>query len=107
MLDQLDWDQEAMEFLEIQYDEYVSRLFAALNEDDCGPDSTESGLPFCGCETCYVRETFAFLMPRFIDLYVKGLITLQHANEGEGDGVQLVQGRGVVESDGPGDGDAW
>lgn len=103
MLDLLDWDAEAMEFLELQYEEYIDRLFASLG-DDGGLDETESGLWFCGCETCYMRETFAFLMPRFIDLYKKGLITLQHANEGESDGVQLVQGRRYMEQDGSTDG---
>lgn len=103
MLDLFDWDVEAMEFLELQYEEYIDRLFASLNDDE-GLDDTESGIFFCGCETCYVRETFAFLMPRFIDLYSKGLITVQHANEGESDGVQLVQGRRDMEQDGSTDG---
>lgn len=37
---------------------------------------TLSGQPFCGCETCYVREELFFLVPRIIEAYKKGQIVV-------------------------------
>lgn len=72
------WDKVPMELLELEYADYLLRLYTAVEEGDPEggaevPD-TESGVPFCGCETCLQRETFAFLMPRFINLYEDGHI---------------------------------
>lgn len=79
MLELFDWDQEAMEFLELKYEQYISDLFVSMDDPD--PMQSETGLLFCGCETCFTRETFAYLMPRFIDLFEQGLISKQHPNK--------------------------
>ena len=42
---------------------------------------TLSGQPFCGCETCYVREELWFLVPRIIDAYKKGQIVVPENEE--------------------------
>jgi hypothetical protein len=62
-----------MEMLEIEFEAYMEELFAGIiNEDEV--DETLSGYGFCGCDTCATRETFAFLLPRLLDLYEQGYI---------------------------------
>lgn len=37
---------------------------------------TITGLEFCGCPECYMREQLAFMIPRIIDAYVEGTIRI-------------------------------
>ena len=86
-----EWDEFPMARLEKLYEEYMDGLFDTLYDTPEQDAETETGIAFCGCETCRIRETFAFLMPRFIDMYLDGSIRLQPPNkEGNSDVVQLV-----------------
>lgn len=79
------WSQD----LENEFTEYISNCESLIDREFYeGTDfyeSTEfetlSGQPFCGCETCYVREQLWFLVPRIIDGYKKGKITVQENEE--------------------------
>lgn len=90
-----EWDEFPMARLEQLYEGYMDGLFESLYDEPEQPAETVTGFAFCGCETCRIRETFAFLMPRFIDMYLDGSVRLQPANkDGDDDDVQLVQGSG-------------
>lgn len=87
-----EWDELPMKRLETTFEEYMDGLYDSLYNEPEQDAETETGFSFCGCETCVTRETFAFLMPRFIDLYLTGAVRLQPANkDGDSDVVQLVQ----------------
>lgn len=68
------WSQD----LENDFTDYMSKCEAQidLDFDEEEPFETLSGQPFCGCETCYVREELFFLVPRIIDAYKKGKIVV-------------------------------
>lgn len=90
-----EWDELPMLRLEKMYEEYMDGLYDTLYNEPEQDAETETGIAFCGCETCSIRETFAFLMPRFIDMYLDGSVRLQPTNkERDSDDVQLVQGGG-------------
>jgi hypothetical protein len=78
------WDALPMKIVERAFDEYMSNLYQGILDGD--PEGgvevldTLSGEPFCGCETCEQREVFAFLMPRFIDMYEQGSIRRKYKN---------------------------
>lgn len=98
-----DWDEDCMRALERAYEIYTDQLTEYVMGDiEYDTLDIESGDAFCGCETCWRRETFAFLMPRFIELYRAKCIweRTQHTNEEDADGVQLVPGSGDMESGG-------
>ena len=77
-----DWDQGPLEMLELEYETYLERLFETMivndnleiHEEPLPSVPTASGTDFCGCDVCCTRETFAFLMPRFLKLYEQGYI---------------------------------
>jgi hypothetical protein len=60
----------------------LNYLEALINQDDDYNDSvepehpveTESGQPFCHCETCFWREALTYLIPRIIDGYQRGIV---------------------------------
>lgn len=55
------WAADLQEGLE----NYIMGLFD--EEDDNGePLETESGEPFCGCNTCEYREVLAYVVPRVL-----------------------------------------
>lgn len=97
-LTDLEWDEEPMHFLQTGLELYLDQIFDLALAEDVDDFRTESSEPFCGCETCYIRETLAYVLPRILDLYINGNIRLQHADkEGTEDGLQLVSNSGVVE----------
>jgi len=79
------WSQE----LENEYTEYMSKCEAQIDRDFYEETDLEvedefetlSGQPFCGCETCYVREELFFLVPRIIEAYKKGQIVVPENEE--------------------------
>lgn len=97
-LTDLDWDEEPMRFLQRGLEQYLDEIFyLAIDEEVDSFVDTASGEPFCGCETCYIRETLAYTLPRILDLYINGHIRLQHTDKEGTDGLQLVSNSGVVE----------
>lgn len=75
-IEDYEWEPTDMGSVEVGFHDYMDRLMFEVMEGygEEGPSDTESGFPFCGCDTCVVRESMAFLMPRIIDLYDQGLI---------------------------------
>jgi len=96
-LSELDWDEDAMQFLQRGLQRYMDEIFDAILEGDDRDMVTESGEPFCGCETCYVRETLAFLLPRLVYMFIKGQVRLQHTYKENRDGLQLVSNGGELQ----------
>lgn len=73
-----EWDTAPMEMLEMGYEVYLNRLFESLlDENTTLATDTESGLAFCGCDTCCTRETLSYLIPRILDLHEQGYIRRQ------------------------------
>jgi hypothetical protein len=82
-----EWDEKPMREVEAGLEEYMDKLYSLLADGFEGSQETESTDFFCGCDTCHNREVMAYLMPRFIDLYIDGSIRRWE----EGDNVvQLV-----------------
>lgn len=75
-LEDWEWDPNDMMVVEQGFHAYMDQLMTEVMEGygEEGPMDTESGFPFCGCDTCVVRETMSYLMPRVLDLYEQGLI---------------------------------
>jgi hypothetical protein len=72
-------DYEWMKDIEEKFQEYIMSLYDQLNEEDYVPADFVplSGEPFCGCETCNLRETLTFLIPYIIKGYEAGKLTLE------------------------------
>lgn len=63
--------------LESSVVEYTDALIESVyEEDDAEPVATLSGEPFCGCDTCFWRESLFFLVPRIIEGYKTGKIVV-------------------------------
>ena len=77
-LDDWVWDEPILMEVQERLEEYIYLLHEAVQLDR-DPD-TLSGWNFDGCSACEARESMAFLMPRFLDLYEQGHIRLQHVN---------------------------
>ena len=80
------WNEEPMKQVERGFTDYMYTLAESLFEEDQGSTEfveTESGYAYCGCEDCEKREIFAYLMPRFLDLYLNGHIKMQNQKIGE------------------------
>lgn len=95
-----EWDYEPMKSIEDRFIRYMDHL-QDVAYGDAVDYTTESGDPFCGCEVCYARESMAFLMPKFLDLYGAGAIRKvpkQHVNKGDQDDVPEMQDRWGEES---------
>lgn len=102
---QYDWDEECMRSLEEAYQIYMDYLHGYVMGDvELDELDTETTDGFCGCEICWRRETFAFLMPRFIELYKGHQIwdRTQHTHKEDRNGLQLVSDSGNVEPRGGG-----
>jgi hypothetical protein len=72
-------DQEWAEDLEKGVEEYTDQLFEVVFDgEDLGDNDvpTLSGEPFCGCSTCFFREALFYVVPRIINGYKEGKITL-------------------------------
>jgi hypothetical protein len=74
------WDMEVAysEELQREVEELQMTLAAILYEDtdDIDPDLTDklSGLPYCGCSTCEVREYLFLLVPSIAAALAEGRI---------------------------------
>lgn len=71
-------DQEWAHKLEKGVEDYTDMLFEAVwdgTEDEI--KETLSGQPFCGCSSCFWRETLFFLVPKLIRGYEDGKIELE------------------------------
>jgi hypothetical protein len=66
-----------MENIEEKFDEYQDVLFSILEEEGEEIKETLSGEPFCGCNTCHMREAIVFLAPHIIRGYREGKISLE------------------------------
>lgn len=70
------WSQE----LENDFTDYMANCESQIDQDYYEEGGLEfetlSGQPFCGCETCYVREELWFLVPRIIAAYKEGKIVV-------------------------------
>lgn len=79
VIEDVDWSLS----LERDYEEYIARCEEMVDYDVDDerwgdPDTdTLSGEPFCGCSTCYTREQLFFLVPRIIEAYKQGKITIE------------------------------
>lgn len=79
IIEDADWAQT----LERDYEEYIAQCEEMLDYEPDDeryedPDTdTLSGEPFCGCQTCYTREQLFFLVPKIIEAYKSGKITVE------------------------------
>jgi hypothetical protein len=62
--------------IEEQYEEYMWNCESIIDGEEPDDFTTLSGDPFCGCSTCYTREQLFFLVPKIIQAYKDGKITL-------------------------------
>jgi hypothetical protein len=68
------WAQD----LEKGVEDYTDMLFEAVwdGTEEIVPE-TLSGEPFCGCSSCFWRETLFFLVPKIIKGYEDGKLELE------------------------------
>lgn len=71
-------DQEWARELEQGVVEYTDNLIenALFSDEETEAMPTLSGEVFCGCDTCFWREALFFLVPRIIDGYKNGKVTI-------------------------------
>lgn len=71
-------DQSWAHELEKGVEAYTDMLFEAIweGEEESIPETLSEEL-FCGCSNCFWRETLFFLVPRIIEGYKEGKITLE------------------------------
>lgn len=60
---------ESFERIENGLHDYRFELASALLDDQ--DIDTESGQPYCGCDTCEVRELLAYITPRLVPLVIE------------------------------------
>jgi hypothetical protein len=62
-------DHEWAENVQRELDEYINALqsWYVYGEEEGEEPEPISGLPYCGCETCYWREVLAFVSPRIMN----------------------------------------
>ena len=76
----VEFDGAWAEEVEQGLDDYLVMLadyaMGGLDADDEAAFETESGLPYCGCSTCEVREILAFVIPRVLQGQREGLVSL-------------------------------
>ena len=72
IIDDVPWTKQ----LEEDYEEYLGKCFDSLEEDD-EEFQTLSGDIFCGCQTCITREQLFFLVPKIIQGYKEGKLTIE------------------------------
>jgi hypothetical protein len=69
-------DETWAHILEQNFEEYLWNCESTIDADEPNGFEPLSGQPFCGCQTCYTREQLFFLVPRIIEAYKEGKITL-------------------------------
>jgi hypothetical protein len=71
-------DTEWAKTLEVNLEDYMGQLSAYLYDEDEVPEDFEtiSGQPYCACSTCEIREILFFVVPRAIQGYLDGKVTL-------------------------------
>lgn len=62
------------ETLQRELEEYRMELYISIDEEQ--DIDTESGQPFCGCETCDIREILAYATPRILKAAQEGKVEL-------------------------------
>lgn len=67
-----DWSKN----IEEQYEEYMWSCESIIDGEEPDDFTTLSGELFCGCSTCYTREQLFFLVPKIIQAYKDGKVTL-------------------------------
>lgn len=79
VIEDLEWAQQ----LERDYEEYLASCEELMDYDPdderltTPEDDTLSGQPFCGCTTCYTREQLFFLIPRILEAYKQGKLSIE------------------------------
>lgn len=68
-------DQAWSSELQAGLSEYIDHLLYGIDEPEEEID-TLSGQPFCGCDVCYWRETLFYVVPKVLDGYLSGKITV-------------------------------
>lgn len=73
-INDLDWATK----LQAGLDEYIDQLLSwyVYNEEEGEEPELLSGLPYCGCETCYWREVLAYVAPKIMQAQKEGKIEL-------------------------------
>jgi hypothetical protein len=76
-------DTEWAKNLEVGLEEYMGQLSAlAFDEDEVPEDfETISGEPYCACSTCEIREILFFVVPRAIQGYLDGKVSIDIDNK--------------------------
>ena len=72
--------------LQFELEEYMGQCYDSVDADeefagDAGFE-TESGYPFCGCNTCEYRELLSFLVPRVLAAQAEGKVELDVRPQG-------------------------
>ncbi len=70
-------DQAWAHELEKGVEEYTDSLFDASMEEEEVLSETLSNELFCGCSSCFWRETLFYLVPRIIEGYEQGKIEIE------------------------------
>jgi hypothetical protein len=63
----LEYDEEWGDRLQREHDEYIDLLEGALEDEEDA--ETITGQPFCGCETCYRRESWTYIILHALHAY--------------------------------------
>lgn len=64
-------DPEWSRNLQVGLEEYMEKLYKAAEAEETEElKNTESGIPFCACQTCEGREILAYIAPRVIRGYL-------------------------------------
>lgn len=76
-------DTEWAKKLEMDLEEYMAQLSAlAFDEDEVPEDfETLSGQPYCACSTCEIREILFLVVPRAIQGYLDGKVSIDTDNK--------------------------
>lgn len=70
-------DQAWAHELEKGVEEYTDMLFeASISEEEVLSETLSKEL-FCGCSSCFWRETLFYLVPRIIEGYEQGKIEIE------------------------------
>ena len=70
-------DTEWAEDLQKNLSTYMDLLLDSIyDESDEEPFETESGMPYCACNTCEFREILVYVTPRIINAYLEGKVEL-------------------------------
>lgn len=70
-------DQAWAHDLEKGVEEYTDMLFDASMAEEEVLSETLSNELFCGCSSCFWRETLFYLVPRIIEGYEQGKIEIE------------------------------